>query len=103
MLLAGLSTGNMIGLSVVAGIFIGFALVCSFVIPRRYPDFPGKAGIGVFAIVCVVLFIAQLTAVVHFGVEKKEPAEHAANTPRAQALAAKHATLHARAAQRVSK
>ena len=91
MLLAGLSTGNMIGLSVVAGIFIAFALVCSFVIPRRYPDFPGKAGIGVFAIVCVVLFIAQLTAVLHFGVEKKEPAEHAANTPRAQALAAKHA------------
>src|SRR5882672_1559600 len=101
MLLAGLSTGNMIGLSLVAGIFIVFALVCSFVIPRSHPDFPGKAGIGVFAIVCVVLFIAQLTAVLHFGVEKKEPAEHATHAPQAQALAAKH--LHARAVQRVSK
>ena len=101
--IAGLSTGNMIGLSVVAGIFIAFALVCSFVIPRSHPDFPGKAGIGVFAIVCVVLFIAQLTAVLHFGVEKKEPAKHAANTPRVQALAAKHTTAQARAVHRASK
>jgi len=103
MLIAGLSTGNMIGLSVVAGIFIAFALVCSFIIPRSHPDFPGKAGIGVFAIVCVVLFIAQLTAVLHFGVEKKEPAKHAANSPRVQAQAANHTSVHLRTAQRASK
>jgi len=70
-LLAGLSTGHTIGLSVVAAIFIGFALVSSFVVPRRFPDFPGKSGIGVFAIVCVVLFAAQLTAVMVFGVESE--------------------------------
>jgi hypothetical protein len=81
MLIAGLSTGNMIGLSIVAAIFIIFALVSSFIIPRQNPDFPGKAGIGVFAIVCVVLFIAQLAAVLHFGVEKKEaPSKAAAHT-----------------------
>ena len=77
MLLAGLSTGHTIGLSVVAAIFVGFALVSSFVVPRRFPDFPGKNGIGVFAIVCIVLFAAQLTAVTVFGVESEaKGAEH---------------------------
>jgi uncharacterized cupredoxin-like copper-binding protein len=67
----------MIGLSIVAAIFIVFALVASFVVPRRYPDFPGKNGIGVFAIVAVVLFAAQITAVLVFGVEKEaKAAEH---------------------------
>ena len=79
MLLAGLSTGNTIGLSVVAAIFVGFALVSAFVVPRRFPDFPGENGIGVFAIVCVVLFAAQLTAVMVFGVESEaKGAEQAA-------------------------
>jgi uncharacterized cupredoxin-like copper-binding protein len=73
-LLAGLSTGNTIGLTIVAAIFVGFALVSSFVVPRRYPDFPGKKGIGVFAIVCVALFAAQITAVMVFGVEKEAKA-----------------------------
>jgi hypothetical protein len=70
MLLAGLSTGHTIGMVIVALTFIGFALISSFVIPRRQPDFPGKNGIGVFAIVCIVLFVAQLTSVIVFGVEK---------------------------------
>jgi hypothetical protein len=87
-LLAGLSTGNTIGLSVVAAIFVGFALVSSFVVPRRYPDFPGEKGIGVFAIVCIVLFAAQLTAVVVFGVEKEEkPGARATSTHAAPARA----------------
>jgi len=78
-LLAGLSTGHTIGLAVVAAIFVGFALGASFVVPRRFPDFPGKNGIGVFAIVCVVLFAAQLTAVMVFGVESEaKGAEQAA-------------------------
>jgi len=70
MLLAGLSTGHTIGMVIVAVTFIGFALVSSFVIPRRQPDFPGKNGISVFALVCIVLFVAQLTSVIVFGVEK---------------------------------
>jgi ABC-type multidrug transport system permease subunit len=72
MLLAGLATGNKIGLVVVGLLFVSFALVCSFVIPRRKPDFPGEKGIGVFAIVCVVLFAAQLTSILVFDKEKKE-------------------------------
>jgi hypothetical protein len=79
MLIAGLATGNMIGLSIVAGVFIAFALISSFVLPRRNPDFPGKAHIGVFAIVCVVLFVAQLASILHFGVEKKETPEPASS------------------------
>jgi uncharacterized cupredoxin-like copper-binding protein len=75
--LAALSTGNMIGLSIVAAIFVGFALISSFVVPRRNPDFPGKKGIGVFAIVCVALFVAQITAVLVFGVEKEAKAAEA--------------------------
>ena len=70
MLLAGLSTGHTIGMIIVALTFIGFALISSFVIPRRRPDYPGKNGIGVFAIVCLVLFAAQLTSVIVFCVEK---------------------------------
>jgi hypothetical protein len=87
MLLAGLATQNKIGLLVVAGIFVGFALVCSFVISRRNPDFPGEKGIGVFAIVCVVLFAAQLTSILVFDKEKKEkPAKASPAHVHAQAL-----------------
>ena len=38
MLLAALSTGNKIGLAVVGGTFILFALTSSFILPRRRPD-----------------------------------------------------------------
>ncbi len=72
MLVAGLSTGHMIGLAVTGGVFIAFALSASFLAPRRWPDFPGKNGLSVFIIVCFVLFAAMLTAVEVFGVEKSE-------------------------------
>lgn len=67
-----MTTGNMIGLSVTALVFIAFALVASFVAPKRWPDFPGKNGIGVFIIACFVLFGAMVTAVELFGVEEEE-------------------------------
>jgi uncharacterized cupredoxin-like copper-binding protein len=70
-LLAGLSTGHTIGLTIVAAVFIGFALVSSFVAPRRWPDYPGKTGIGIFAVVCVLLFAAQLSSVWVFGAESE--------------------------------
>jgi hypothetical protein len=95
MLLAGLATGNKIGLAVVAVIFVGFALVCSFVIPRRKPDFPGEKGIGVFAIVCVVLFAAQLTSILVFDKEKKEDKPAKAMPVHVQALKLQSRTQHA--------
>ena len=68
-LLAGLATGNKIGIAVVAAVFIAFALLSSFVAPRRWPDFPGRNGLSVFIIASFVLFAAMLTAVVVLAVE----------------------------------
>jgi plastocyanin len=76
--LAALSTGNMIGLGVTAAVFIAFALISSFVAPRRWPDFPGEHGLPVFIIASFVLFAAMLTAVEVFGVEKEEAHAEAA-------------------------
>ena len=72
MLLAGLTTGHKIGLGVVALVFITFALTSALVVPRRRPDFPGKNGLSVFVIACLVLFAAMLSAVWIFGAEAKE-------------------------------
>ena len=69
MLLAGLSTGNKIGLAIVGAVFIAFALTSALVIPRRRPDYPGRNGMSVFVIACVVLFAGMLTAVSVFDVE----------------------------------
>ena len=74
MLLA-ITTEGKVGLGVVAGLFILFALVVSFLIPRRNPDFPGKR-LGLFVVVTVLLFLATITAVVVFA--KEEEGGHAA-------------------------
>ncbi|HTR33148.1 MAG TPA: cytochrome c [Gaiellaceae bacterium] len=71
LVVAGLSTGHKIGLVVVAAAFIIFALVSSFVLPRRNPDFPGKH-IGLYIVVSVCFFAAMMAAVVVFGRESPE-------------------------------
>jgi plastocyanin len=70
--LAAMATGNKIGLAAVGITFIAFALISSFVAPRRWPDFPGRNGLSVFVIASFVLFGAMLTAVEVFGVEEGE-------------------------------
>lgn len=87
MLLAGLSTGNKIGLAVVAAVFILFALSASFLAPRRRADFPGRNGMSVFIIASVVLFAAMLTAVAVFGRETEAKAERAAGNQGSTAAA----------------
>lgn len=67
--LLGLSTGHKVGLLVVAGVFISFALASSFLAPRKRADFPGRAGLGVFIILSVALFAAMIIAVEIFGAE----------------------------------
>jgi mono/diheme cytochrome c family protein len=67
---AGLSSGHEIGLALVAAAFIVFALVSSFVIPRRNPNFPGR-GMGGYITLCVLFFAAMLAAVVFLGKERK--------------------------------
>jgi Mg/Co/Ni transporter MgtE len=59
--------GHEIGLIIVAAVFIAFALVASFLVPRYKPDFPGPDGIGVFAIASLLMFALMVAAVNFFG------------------------------------
>ena len=62
-----LPLGHEVGLIVVAAIFIAFALVSSFVVPRYKPDFPGPSGLSTFVIASLVLFGLMVAAVNFFG------------------------------------
>jgi|SRR5882757_1079655 mono/diheme cytochrome c family protein len=73
LVVAALSTGNKIGLAVVGGAFIIFSLVSSLVLPARYPNFPGRH-VGWYVAAGILFFVAMISAVIVFGVEKKEPA-----------------------------
>jgi mono/diheme cytochrome c family protein len=72
--LVGITTGGKIGLGVVALVFSGCALVSSFLLPRRNPDFPGDR-LRSFVWVTVLLFIALMAAVFVFAREA-EGEEH---------------------------
>jgi cytochrome c6 len=69
-LLAITSEGKL-GLGLLAGLFIAFALLSSFYFPRRNPDFPGDR-LGLFALVTAVLFVATMAGVVFFAKEEEE-------------------------------
>ena len=80
MLLA-LSTGHAVALGLVACAFIAFALLSALVIPKRWPQYPGKH-LGWFIVATLVFFVAMLTAVELFAAEPEETAaETEANTP----------------------
>ncbi len=70
MLLA-ITTGGKIGLGALAGAFIVFALLSSFVFPRRDPNFPGNR-LGLFVLVTTLLFIGTMAGVVFFAKEEEE-------------------------------
>ena len=68
MLLAeGLSTDHKVALIVVAAAFIAFALVASFVAPKKKPDFPGPNGLSVFVIGSLLMFVLMVLAINFFG------------------------------------
>ena len=83
MLLAALSTGHKLGLGIVGACFIAFALASSFLAPRRRPDFPGKNGLGLFAIASFLFFAAMISAVEIFGTESEAKANAEAPAQRA--------------------
>lgn len=83
-MLFALSTGHKIGLLTVAAIFVIFALLSAFVLPRFRPQFPGR-GLPLFVLVTIGLFAAMLTAVIVFGREGKEA--EAKNEPKAETTA----------------
>ena len=62
MLLA-LSTGQKLGLALVAGLFILFSLASSLLFPRTNAAFPGRRGLPLFIVVTVALFIAMVGAI----------------------------------------
>ena len=71
MLLLGLSAGHKLGLGLAGAVFAGFSLIVAMVVPRRWPQFPGRA-LPAFLAVVVVLFLGMLAAVEFFGKESKE-------------------------------
>ena len=73
MLIFGLSSGSKTAIVVMAAIFTGFALLCSMLIPRWRPQFPGR-GLWVFVGLCVLLFLGMMTTVIVFGKESKSEA-----------------------------
>jgi mono/diheme cytochrome c family protein len=73
--LLALSGGQMLAISGVAVVFIVFALLSSFLLPRRNPDFPGNR-VGLFALASVLLFLAMVGAMFAFAVENEEAAGH---------------------------
>jgi len=70
LVVAALSTGHKIGLAAVGLAFITFALVSALVIPRRNPDFP-RPHLAWYVVVCVLFFVAMISAVLIFGREPK--------------------------------
>jgi hypothetical protein len=80
-LVLGLSTSQKVGLLIVAGAFIAFALVSSFLLPARWPEFPGKSGLVPFIVICVLFFVGMMLAVFFLAKEEEEPAEHEEAAP----------------------
>ncbi len=71
-----LSTANKIGLAAFGLAFVAFALISSFVLPRRNPDFPGRR-LGWYVALCALFFVAMIAAVLYFD---REPQEATAGT-----------------------
>jgi mono/diheme cytochrome c family protein len=66
-----LSTGHAVGLALVAGTMVVFALLSALVIPRRWPQYPGR-GLNWFIAGTLVLFVSTLAAVEVFAKEAEE-------------------------------
>lgn len=70
MLLAITSEGKL-GLGVLAGAFIVFALLSAFYFPRRNPDFPGTR-LGLYIAVAALFFLGTMAGVIFFAREEEE-------------------------------
>ncbi len=70
MLLA-ITNGGKLGLGLVAGLFIVFAILSSFYFPRRDPEFPGNR-LGAFVAVAALLFALTMGGVIVFAAEGGE-------------------------------
>jgi uncharacterized cupredoxin-like copper-binding protein len=71
-LVAALSSGQKLGLALVAAAFIVFALISAFLIPALRPDYPARRGLPAFLTLSVALFLGMMFAVFFFGRESEE-------------------------------
>jgi mono/diheme cytochrome c family protein len=69
--LSALATGHKVGIAVVAGVFIAFALASSFLLPALRPQFPGRR-VGLFVAGAVLLTAGMLATVIALAGEPKE-------------------------------
>jgi mono/diheme cytochrome c family protein len=77
--LLGITNQGKLGLGLLAGLFVVFAILSSFYFPRRDPNFPGNR-LGLFIAVTVVLFAVTMAGVWVFAAEEEEAAHGAETT-----------------------
>jgi cytochrome c oxidase subunit 2 len=80
-LLADLSGAQKAGIAGMGAAFMIFALVSSFVIPRRMPNFPGRRGVWPYVGVVVTFFVAMMVVIVFVGREKSEASAQTSPPP----------------------
>jgi mono/diheme cytochrome c family protein len=68
--LLAISNDGKVGLGLLAGLLIAFAILSAFYFPRRNPDFPGNR-LGLFILVAAVLFAGTMIGVVFFAAEEE--------------------------------
>jgi uncharacterized cupredoxin-like copper-binding protein len=93
-LLLALSTAQKIGLGLAVLGFAGFSLIVSMLVPRWYPDFPGR-GLRVFLVTCVLLFIGMMSAVIFVARETSEAEAKGTETTTTQATSTQATTTTA--------
>jgi cytochrome c551/c552 len=81
LLLASLSSGQKAGIAGMAAAFIIFALVSSFVLPRRNPDFPGRRHLWLYVGVVACFFAAMMSVIVFVAKETTEAEAKSPTTP----------------------
>ena len=75
-MLVAITNEGKLGLGLLAGAFIVFAILSAFWLPRRNPDFPGNR-LGLFVLVTAVLFAGTMAGVVFFAKEEEHAGEAA--------------------------
>jgi mono/diheme cytochrome c family protein len=74
MVVFALARSHEIAIAAMGAVFIAFALVSSFVLPRRNPNFPNRH-VGLYVVGTLVLFAAMLTTILVFGAEDEAGVE----------------------------